>query len=220
MAQSSSRPDPHFGGVRASPVVALALLEAMRSTDTPLEMLEDEVLQQSLPRRLGLSEVVEGQIRHFRMLVDKKRPTTARQLADLFALVDRRDDAPVVFARAGRWLVRHEVTRGRERAGFAKLPVPSAIRGRMALRAASGLAGLVSPTGTVRSERGPLAVIVEGCLPAYACGTSTGCQIITAAFGEVLRAFGVGPDLEHRDPVAHPLCESRGEACCIWRTVR
>lgn len=218
MSQASSRSDPHLSDVRASPLVALALLEAMRSADTPLETLEDEVLQESLPRRLGLSDVVEGQIRRFRELADRKRPATARQLADLFELVDRRDDAPVVFARAGRWLVRQEVTGGKKRAGAVKLALPAAIRSRMALGAARDLAALVSPIGTVRSEKGPSTVVVEGCLPAYACGSSTGCQLITAAFGQVLHAFGLIPEEEHRDPVSHPMCESRGEACCIWRT--
>ncbi|HKK27761.1 MAG TPA: hypothetical protein VKB18_06735 [Gemmatimonadota bacterium] len=219
MAPSSSRSEPQLSDVRASPVVALALLEAMRSADTPLETLEDEVLRHSLPRRLGLSDVVEGQIRRFRQLVDKKQPATARQLADLFALVDRRDDAPVVFSRAGRWLVHHEVTGGKERAGAVKMVMPAPIRRRMALRAAASLAGMVSPSGRTRTERGPLALVVEGSLPAYACGSSTGCHIVTAAFAETLQAYRMVDEDDTRSPAAHPMCESRGDACCIWRTV-
>lgn len=197
--------------------MALALLEAMRSADTPVEMLEDENVQHSLPRRLGLSDVVEGQIRRFRELTDRGGSTHAQQLADLFALVDRRTDAPVVFGRAGRWLVSHAVTRGKERAGVARFPLPGAMRRRLALRAVRSVATLVSPGSTVTVERSPMALTVTGCLPAYACGTSTGCGLITAAFGAALGAFDVEEARDASDPVHHSMCESRGDAACIWR---
>ncbi len=201
---------------RASPLVALALLESMRSADTPIEMLEDENIQSSLPRRFGLSDVVEEQIRRFRDLIDSGGWTTAQQLADLMALVDRRDDAPVVFARAGRWLVAHEVTRGKVRAGISRLPLPASMRHKMALRAARTVALLVSPGSEARTEREPLSLVIEGCLPAYACGTSTGCHLITVAFGAALGAFDVEEARDNRDPVSHSLCESRGDASCTW----
>ena len=49
-----------------APVLPLALLEAIRAHDRPGgELLEDDPLVQ-LPRRLGLSDVVETQIRRYR----------------------------------------------------------------------------------------------------------------------------------------------------------
>jgi hypothetical protein len=217
MTDGPSRAPTPLEQISASPLVALALLEAMRSADTPIETLEDEDVQRSLPRRLGLSDVVEGQIRRFRELTDRGGTTHAQQLADLFALVDRRTDAPVVFGRAGRWLVAHEVTRGKERAGMARLPLPGAMRRRLALRAVRGVATLVSPGSAVTTESSPMGLTVAGCLPAYACGTSTGCGLITAAFGAALGAYDVEEARDERDPVHHPLCESRGDAACIWR---
>ncbi len=217
MTEGPSRAPNPLEEISASPLVALALLEAMRSADTPIETLEDENVQRSLPRRFGLSDVVEGQIRRFGELTDRGGTTHAQQLADLFALVDRRTDAPIVFGRAGRWLVAHEVTRGKERAGVARLPIPGAMRRRLALRSARSVATLVSPGSVVATERDPMALSVAGCLPAYACGTSTGCQLITAAFAAALAAFDVEEARDDRDPVSHPLCESRGDAACIWR---
>jgi hypothetical protein len=217
MADAPSHSETPLTERRASPLVGLALLEAMRSADTPVEMLEDETFEHSLPRRLGLSELVEAQIRRFRELVGSKGATTARQLADLYALVDRRADAPVVFARAGRWLVAHEATGGKERAFIARLPIPNALRRRLAMRAVRRVAELVSPGSAIHVESSPLSLAVEGCLPAYACGTSSGCHVITTAFTSALGAFDVEEARESRDPVSHPLCESRGDASCIWR---
>ena len=43
----------------------LALLQSTRSHDRPGEVLEDEDLSASLPRRLGLSGVIESQIQRY-----------------------------------------------------------------------------------------------------------------------------------------------------------
>jgi hypothetical protein len=42
-----------------SAVVALTLLEVIRAQDLPTEVLEQEDTSVTLPRRLGLSDVVE-----------------------------------------------------------------------------------------------------------------------------------------------------------------
>ena len=47
---------------RVQAVVALRLLEVMRDMDLPTELLGDENLTLTIPRRFGLSDVVERQI--------------------------------------------------------------------------------------------------------------------------------------------------------------
>ena len=51
---------------RLEAVVALRVLEVMRDLDLPQEILEDEDPTRTLPRRFGLSDVVDRQIRTYR----------------------------------------------------------------------------------------------------------------------------------------------------------
>ena len=55
---------PEIDG-RLSPGIALILLESLRELDTPPEVIEDEAFNISLPRRLGLSDVIDGQMRRY-----------------------------------------------------------------------------------------------------------------------------------------------------------
>ena len=90
-----------------SPVFPLLLLETMRDVDRPEEVLEDEDVSASLPRRLGLSEVVSVQIRRFQEEVRQNRGQSAAQIEDLVRLVVRRPDAERIFEEAGRRMARH-----------------------------------------------------------------------------------------------------------------
>lgn len=203
--------DP-WSDAKAEPRVALALLEALRTSDTPTRTLEAEDFTQSLPRRLGLNEVVARQIRRYETLRKRKRKLDASELADLCRLVGRRPDAGDVFARAGRLLAReHMEDRSLPaRVGARLLPEPLARR-----RAASTLEKLarrVNPGATVRRELVPLTLIVEGSLLAKACGDSHGCRLLLASL-EALAAGYLGEEIA----AAHPLCEARGDSACVWR---
>lgn len=212
MSDSPSVQDP-LPAARTTPVVALALLEALRSSDTPEEVLEEEDVQQSLPRRLGLSEVVGTQIRRYRDLKDRKVKLSARELADLFVLVDRRPDAGDVFARAGAWLVRRQLRERRLRRGMARVPLPHALQRHLAFRAARTVARQVNPGAEVRIERKPPALVLEGSLPA-AAGVPEACRMVRASLATSLSLHGLEP--ADGGPL-HPLCEGRGDSCCLWR---
>lgn len=204
--------DDRIADRRTTPRVALALLESLRSTDTPAEVLEDEDLQQSLPRRLGLSSAVEAQIRRYRELASSKGELRAAELADLFALVGRRPDAADVFAAAGRKLARDRLDSRRVQERLVGIRLPESFRRRLAFRVARKVAREVNPGAVLRTESSPLALVVEGSLPA-AAETAEACHLVQAALGACLDAHG----LESREGAAHPLCESRGDDCCLWR---
>lgn len=197
---------------RTTPRVALALLESLRSTDTPAEVLEDEDLQQSLPRRLGLSNAVEAQIRRYRKLASSKSELRAAELADLLTLVARRPDAAAVFADAGRRLARRRLDGRRVRRRLVGIPLPEAVRRRLAFRVARGVASDANPGSSLRTERSPLALVVERSLPA-ASEAPDACDLVRAALSESLEAHGV----DAGDGAAHPMCEVRGDECCLWR---
>jgi hypothetical protein len=85
-------------------VVALVLLEVIRARDLPTEVLAAEDPARTLPRRLGLSEAVEAQIRRYREEVRRRGRVTDEQARDLFRLVLRRPDCEEVFLQAGEAL--------------------------------------------------------------------------------------------------------------------
>lgn len=197
-------------GSSASPLVAVALLESLRSTDTPRETLDDEDVRQSLPRRLGLSEAVADQLRRYRELLRRNRSLPATELADLFTLVGRRPDARTVFAGAGRWLAARRL----ERRVVPRLLLPTFLRHRLALRTARKIGTSVSPGSRLRSETAPPALVMRGSLPALATGTSDGCEVVLAALRAALHAYlGEPPE------VNHPHCEAHGDARCVWTMI-
>lgn len=84
--------------------LALALLETLKAQDLPQEILDDENVSVTLPRRLGLSNVVETQIYRYREEARRRRRLTDQEVVDLFRLVSRRPDAAQVFLRVGERL--------------------------------------------------------------------------------------------------------------------
>lgn len=89
---------------RVAPVVALTLLETIRRQDLPTEVLEEEDTSRTMPRRFGLSDVVDQQIRRYREEVKRRRRVSDDEIRDLVRLVIRRPDSDEVFFRAGRRL--------------------------------------------------------------------------------------------------------------------
>ena len=61
----------------------------MRDMDLPHEVLEEEDTTRTIPRRFGLSDVVERQIRQFREDVKKKVRITDEDVRGLFRFVIR-----------------------------------------------------------------------------------------------------------------------------------
>lgn len=81
--------------------VAVSLLEALRDQDLPTEFLDDENVTVTMPRRLGLSGVVDTQIRRYRQDARRRRRVPEQEIQDLMRLVIRRPDAGQVFLRVG-----------------------------------------------------------------------------------------------------------------------
>jgi hypothetical protein len=93
---------------RIRAVVALRLLEVIRDQDVPVEVLEEEDPAVTMPRRLGLSDVVERQIRSYRDDVRRRVRLSDEEVHDLFRLVIRRPDAEEIFVKVGRTLAGDE----------------------------------------------------------------------------------------------------------------
>lgn len=204
--------DP-WSHAKAEPEIALVLLEALRTSDTPQQTLEAEDFTQSLPRRLGLNEVVSRQIQRYETLRKRRRKLEAEELADLFRLVARRPDAGNVFSRAGTALAREHLAGRKLPARLLDRVLPEALCRRRAARALEKLAERVNPGATVEHELRPFALVVEGSLPAAASGTSHGCRLLQASLETLASDY-----LDVDEAGTHPLCEARGDDACLWRT--
>lgn len=86
---------------RVHPRVALAILEAIRSQDLPSEVMGSEDPAVTMPRRLGLSEVVDRQIDRYRKDARRRQRLTDGELRDLIHLAIRRPDSEDIFFLAG-----------------------------------------------------------------------------------------------------------------------
>jgi hypothetical protein len=177
----------------------------MRGLDRPQEVLEDEDPTRTMPRRLGLSDVVDRQIRALRDDVRRKVRLADDEVQGLIRLVVRRPDARDVFTQAGRLLVEGNRSPGWRRA------LPRRARFALArLRARRRLQGLFGrPMGGF--GRGPF--VMEGralflieCDPGGAA-----CYLLSGFCEEVIHQTHGGTAR-----VSHSACQSRGDSLCKW----
>lgn len=186
-------------------VVALRLLEVLRDLDLPREILEAEDPSQTMPRRLGLSDVVDRQIRTYRDDVRKRQRLTDSEVRDLFRLVIRRPDAEEIFLRAGRTLAGRD-----ERKGWKKI-LPRRIT--LALARTRVRRRLNTLFGRRMGGFGRGAFSVEGRSLIFIEADPGGdaCALVSGLCEAVLeQATG------HLARVHHVLCQSRGDALCRW----
>lgn len=104
---SPSRNEPSLRGDPRRSVharLAVALLETLQRQDRPDEVLVDENLSVTLPRRLGLSHVVLAQLQRYREEARRNHRVREPEVFDLMHLVSRRPDAAQVFHEVGRAL--------------------------------------------------------------------------------------------------------------------
>ena len=213
------RPVPQDGGAgeaapRDAEVAAflpLALLESVRTHDRPEEVLEDENLTASLPRRLGLSDVIHTQIRRYQEARRKGKPIPARELVDLIRLVIRRPDTEEILDEAGRGVVTLYLEgMGDRRARVARfLPRPV---GRAAfLRRARILARRIAAGAQPSVEKAPPRLSMRNSITAEVDPGGVACALYGSAFKALASRY-----LRTEARVEHTRCEARGDEVCEW----
>lgn len=191
-------------------IIPLSLLEAIRNLDTPVEDGLEELAGEMVAKRLGLSPTVSAQIARYEEMARKDGGVSDDEALSVFRLVDRRPDAALVFADAGRRAARHGLKSGR-------FPVRTLIPGSgfvsrvVGMRAASRVARRIF--GGELKMKGPLAEAgVSSPISAQVAGMGKGCAFYGAAFGELLRH-----QIGFEGAMLHERCRGRGEAMCQWR---
>jgi hypothetical protein len=186
-------------------LVALRLLEAMRDMDLPLELLEDEDPTQTIPRRFGLSDVVDRQIRSYREDVRKRVRLTDEEVEGLFRLVIRRPDSPAVFHRVGRLLAE------RQRPSRWTRILPGPIRFALARSRTRKLLKRLFGRSIGGFGKGPFVVEGRSLIFVEVDPGGDACELLSGFGQEILQqVVGGAPQ------VRHVLCQGRGDDLCRW----
>lgn len=201
MSPRSSKP-------RVLPVFGLTLLEVLRDQDSPSEVLQDENVSVTMPRRLGLSDVIDKQIRSYRDKVRQRVRMSDEEVRDLMRLVVRRPDARQVFSLAGAKLAGGGP--GAAPRGLGRL-MPRGLGLRMARRdTAKGLYRLFGRS-MGGFAHGPFAMEGRGLLFHESDESGAACHFVTG-YCQAALDRRVGADYQ----VIHAQCQSLGDPTCRW----
>jgi predicted hydrocarbon binding protein len=209
MSQSGGNAEARLNGTVAA-AFPLALLEAVRSHDRPGEILEDEDVSVSLPRRLGLTGVVETQIQRYLAASRTGRQVPLTEALGLFRLVMRRPDAEPILRetgqRVGRWRTSRspQLWLGILRRGPARLALRSARRSVV-----KSLKSLHAGQSVEATK--PFTITVQACVTASIEDSGPACALFTGMMEEQLLLYTGKP---HR--VVHSRCSADGGGSCEW----
>jgi hypothetical protein len=209
-AESLSHERTPSGRRRVAAVFGLTLLEVLQQQDRPSEVLEDENVSETMPRRLGLSEVVDRQVRTYREAVRKRRRMGDDEMQALVQLVIRRPDSEDIFRRTGRLLAGALPGKGPEMSRRRRL-VPSGFAYALARREVrKGLRGLFGRK-IGGFAPGPFALEGRSLLFIQTDPGGDACAFLSGFCQTVLeRRVDAGCR------VVHAQCQSRGDEICRW----
>ena len=194
-------------GRRVQAQVALVLLETLKSQDRPGEILDDEDVTLTIPRRLGLSGVVDAQIRRYREEVRQRGTISEQEVVDLLRLVTRRPDSEDVFVRIGRSLTAAtEAPRWRRilPRRFAYSMARRRVRRRLRTLFGGPILEVVEAPFVLEAAHD---VFMKGDPGGEACG------VITGISQAILETAGIDARVEHLE------CRSRRDDRCRWGVV-
>lgn len=188
----------------------LAILESVRQHDRPSEVLEDEDLSASLPRRLGLTGVVDNQIQRYRTARKRGERISGQDMASLLRLVLRRPDGEAILKEAGREVARLHGRKPLYRLAGAARILPSAISSRIAKRTVRRLMRRIGGGAALKVTRTPFRVRLNDPITSRD-SVGLGCVLYSAAIEEAVQhATGRRPAVQHTE------CEARGDGSCVW----
>ena len=193
-------------------LIPLSLLEALRNLDTPVEDGLDELAEEIVVRRLGLSPTVAAQIQRYRQTAERGGTVDLDEVLSVIRLVGRRPDAPLVFADAGRRAARYAARNwGRSSRTLARMS-PKGVGRRITLR---GMARLVRTIfeGELNSRPPVVEFKMATPLSIVALPGGEACLFYGSAYLELLRGL-----TGFEGALLHGSCRSRGDGACFWRT--
>lgn len=200
-------------GFRAD--LPLAILESIRQHDRPSEVLEDEDLAASLPRRLGLTGVVESQIHRYRIAKKRRERISYSEVGDLLKLVLRRPDCEPILREAGHTIAQQHGRKPFYRMATIGRILPDALATRLAAASLRRLLRRIGGGAPLRVTRKPLRVEMTNPVSASVDRYGIACILYSAAIEEAARLA-----LGDRPGVDHVRCEAREDEVCVWELDR
>jgi hypothetical protein len=212
MSRQELHVDTRFDG-SVSAALPLALLESVRSHDRPGEVLEDEDLSISLPRRLGLTGVIETQIFRYNAAQKAGRAVRFDEVMGLIRLVMRRPDSEPILRETGQRMARWYFRRAPRLYIRALHRGPAALGLRSARRAATRALHGIRAGSSIQASV-PFSVSIVDCAPARLEDTGAGCTLVTGLVEEQLLLSTGQPRR-----VRHNCCLARGDDRCEWTLI-
>jgi len=185
----------------------LAVLEAVRNLDTPVEDGLTEFAEELLSKRLGLSPTVAAQLAEYEGLVRRDARVGRSHVEALLRLVGRRPDAELVFSEAGRRAARRAVRALSMGSRMTASAAPHTLGFRVARRAARKILG-----AELREDAQIPVASVADTLALVATPDGAACTFYSAGLAELLRLL-VGLEVA----MVHTSCRSTGARECEWR---
>jgi hypothetical protein len=193
-------------------LIPLSLLEAIRNLDTPVEDGLDELAEEIVVRRLGLSPTVAAQIQRYRQAADREGAVDLDEAVSVLRLVGRRPDAPLVFADAGRRAARYAARVHARPSWTLARAGASGLARRMAQRSAAHLARRAF-SGELKAATDGVEVRMADPLSVKALPDGAACDFYGAAYGELLRRM-----TGFEGAMLHERCRARGHESCVWQS--
>lgn len=162
----------------------IALLESMRSHDRPGEILQDEDLMISLPRRLGLTGVVETQIARYETARRAGRAVRLDEVIGLVRLVMRRPDSEPILRETGQRLARWQFRRTPDLWQAVLHRAPAAFALRSARRASTRALESLAAGSHIHADK-PFTITVRDCATA-GLPEGAACTLFGSMFEELL----------------------------------
>lgn len=196
---------------KVAPILPLGLLESVRAHDRPEEVFEDEDLPTSLPRRFGLTDVVESQIRRYEQAQRRGTAVPADEVMDLLRLILRRPDAQAILSDAGRSITADFFGPASRPSKLALRVLPQrALAGTVRRATKRLLRRLVGPGKLVVSGRPPTVRIIGSATAELDAG-GTACVLYGSALEELVFRY-----TRDRRVIEHTQCAARGAEACVW----
>jgi hypothetical protein len=190
-------------------LVPLSVLEAMRLQDVPQPDGLEEYHVELTTKRLGMSHTVERQIARYEERAARDGRVPRDEVLALFRLGERRPDADLLFADAGRRAGR----RAADRVGGVKLALHRALPGGTGRwygwRLAAETLKDIFDIALVREGQGFVAETPEPVT--HDASEGAACAFLGSAIAAVLRAYA-----DFEGAVVHEQCRARGADRCRW----
>jgi hypothetical protein len=194
-----------------SAIVPLAVLRTLQKLDYTDTADLEEFASEVAPKRLGTSATVSAQIGRYEELAKNGGTVDRDEVAQLFRLVGRRNDAALAFSEAGRLAAEEIVSKTSTASRLVHRAGKVVARQRANLALAKRLAGRLLGVTISAADADGIVATANGSLTASEPDAKP-CGFFSAALGELLRRC-----TDFEGAMIHHKCRARGDDVCSWR---